>query len=113
VDDQVGQVLDALETSGLSDHTLVIYTSDHGDHLGDHELWWKSSMYEQSAGIPLILSGPGLGSGVVNTPVSLVDVSATIAKLSGWSPSRTRAAPRCFRFFTDKNRTNCSGSGLY
>ena len=86
VDDQVGKVLQALEDNCLKDDTLIIYTSDHGEHLGDHELWWKNHMYEQATGIPLIISGGGLRRSVVHTPVSLLDLTATIADAVGLSP---------------------------
>lgn len=79
IDAQVGRVLAALEASGQADDTLIVYTSDHGDHLGDHELWWKGSMYEMSVGVPLLMAGPGIERGrVEHTPVSLVDLSATM-----------------------------------
>ncbi|WJH34444.1 sulfatase-like hydrolase/transferase [Paenibacillus sp. CC-CFT747] len=84
IDDQVGRVMAALEGSGQADNTLIVYTSDHGDQLGDHELWWKGSMYETSIGVPLLMSGPAIKPGIVDdTPVSLVDLSATIMDIFG------------------------------
>ncbi|MEO1550655.1 MAG: sulfatase-like hydrolase/transferase, partial [Pseudomonadota bacterium] len=79
LDHNVGQILAALEASGLSARTRVIYTSDHGDNAGARGLWGKSTMYEESAAIPLILSDPDLEPGICHTPVSLVDISHTIA----------------------------------
>lgn len=74
LDDQIGQVLAALEASGQTERTRVIYTADHGDQLGQHGLWWKSSMYEGAVGIPLIVAGPDLPADkVVQTNVSLID----------------------------------------
>lgn len=79
MDDRVGTVLDALEASGCAEDTLILYTSDHGDQIGEHGLWWKYTMYEGSAAVPLILAGPGVPAGaVVDAPVSLVDVYPTI-----------------------------------
>jgi choline-sulfatase len=86
VDDQVGQVLQVLEESGLTEDTLIIYTSDHGDQLGDHDMWWKSSMYEQSVGVPLLMSGYGIPELRIDNPVSLLDVTATIADAVGLPP---------------------------
>jgi choline-sulfatase len=86
LDEQVGRVLRALEQSGLVGSTRVVYSTDHGDMLGDHGLWWKSVMYEGSAGIPLLLAGPGVPEGkVVGTPVSLVDVFPTMLEAVGAS----------------------------
>ena len=78
LDDNVRQVLDALEASGQADNTQVIYTSDHGDMIGNHGIWCKSYMYEDSAGIPMTLTGPGISPGTNTTPVSLTDLASTI-----------------------------------
>ena len=84
VDAHVGRVMAALTESGLEDQTLVIYTSDHGEMLGDHELWWKSAMYEPCVGIPLLMRGPAVSPDtIIDTPVSLLDVTATIADAVG------------------------------
>ncbi len=84
LDHNIGRVLAALEASGVQEETLVVYTSDHGDNLGARGLWGKSTMYEESAAIPLIISGPGITSGeVVETPVSLVDIHATLIDVFG------------------------------
>ena len=84
VDDNVGKVLQALEAAGLSESTRVLYTSDHGDNLGARGLWGKSTMYEEVAGVPLIVSGPGIGSGVkVATPASHVDTYPFIMECAG------------------------------
>ena len=79
MDDNVGQILSALDDAGLSKNTTVIYSSDHGDNVGARGLWGKSNMYEESAAIPMIMAGPGVPKGTCDTPVSLLDVSATIA----------------------------------
>jgi choline-sulfatase len=83
-DAQLGRLLDTLETTGLRDDTIVIYTSDHGEMLGKFGMWWKSSMYEDSVRVPLIVSGPGFPSGQrVPTPVTLLDVQATLFRATG------------------------------
>ena len=75
MDDNVGKVLRALENAGLSHNTRVVYTSDHGDNVGARGLWGKSTMYEESAGVPLILAGPDVPAGAqCATPVSHVDL---------------------------------------
>ena len=78
LDDNVAQVLAALEASGQADNTQIIYTSDHGDMIGNHGIWGKSFMYEDSVGIPMTLSGPGISASTNPTPVSLTDLASTI-----------------------------------
>jgi choline-sulfatase len=78
LDDNIGQILGAVEELGLWSNTRVLYSSDHGDNLGARGLWGKSTMYEESAGIPMLLAGPGIPEGArVDAPVSLVDVFQT------------------------------------
>lgn len=75
MDEQVGKILDALKSSGLAENTRVLYTSDHGDNLGARGLWGKSTMYEESAGVPMILAGPDIPRGeVCRVPVSHMDI---------------------------------------
>ena len=84
MDANMGRVLDALDAAGLSDSTQVIYTSDHGDNIGERGLWGKSNMFEESAGIPLIAAGPGLPEGHrCKTPASLVDLYPTLLVEAG------------------------------
>lgn len=84
MDENVGKVLRALEDAGLADDTAVIYTSDHGDNTGARGLWGKSTLYEESAGVPMIVAGPGLPRGhVVDLPVSHVDCAPAILDAAG------------------------------
>lgn len=85
VDRLVGRILAALEANGLVDNTLIIYTSDHGDMLGEHGLWWKHVFYEESVRVPLILSWPGVISAGQRSDrvVSALDVNATILDALG------------------------------
>lgn len=78
VDDNIGQVMKAVDSNGHTENTQIIYTSDHGDMIGNHGIWCKSFMYEDSVGIPMTLSGPGVKPGVNPTPVSLIDMASTI-----------------------------------
>lgn len=87
VDENVGLVLSALTQSGRNEDTLIICTSDHGEMMGAHGLWEKFSLYEESAGIPLIISGPGIRQGAVeNYPVGQLDIFPTIAEAVGLTP---------------------------
>ena len=84
LDENIGKVLGALNDSGLAQDTVVMYTSDHGDNLGARGLWGKSTMYEEIAGVPFLLAGPGIPRGrVVDTPVSHVDAFPTLVEIAG------------------------------
>ncbi len=86
MDHHVGQLLGALDDNGLSDDTLIIYTSDHGELLGNRGLWCKSFMYEDSVAVPMILRGTGIPHGAtVDANVNLVDVARTIVDVAGGS----------------------------
>ena len=84
VDELIGDALGALGDAGLTDDTRVVYTSDHGETLGDYGLWGKSVMYDSAAGVPLILAGPDVPAGrSVDCPVSLVDLAPSIMAGTG------------------------------
>jgi choline-sulfatase len=79
LDHNIGLVLEALKNSDFANNTNVIYTSDHGDALGMRGMWGKSTMFEESAGVPMIMKGPNVPiSKRVKTPVSLVDIFPTV-----------------------------------
>lgn len=83
MDAQVGKVLDALKTAGLDDSTIVIFTSDHGYHLGEHDFWAKVSLHEESALVPLIISVPGKQPAVCDSFAELLDLYPTVSSLCG------------------------------
>jgi len=83
MDAQVGKVLDALKKSGLDDKTIVIFTSDHGYHLGEHDFWAKVSLRDESAMVPLIIRVPGKKPGVCHSFTELLDLFPTAASLCG------------------------------
>lgn len=84
----VGQLLDTLRAAGLAEDTVVIYCSDHGDCIGEHGLWCKTTMYEGSVGVPLIVSAPGMipGGGVAGANASLLDLGPTMLDYAGAAP---------------------------
>ena len=85
VDRSVGAILDTLENLGLADSTIVVYTSDHGDMMGSHNLVAKSVMYEEAVRIPWLMRIPQLGARqrVIANPVSQIDMVPTLLELLG------------------------------
>jgi len=85
VDNQIGKVLEALARSEAAENTVVIYTSDHGENMGEHGLWWKNCMYEHASRVPMIISYPRRWKEGQRRKgaCSLVDVVQTIAEIAG------------------------------
>ena len=91
IDHQVGRVLDCLEEQGLADDTIVVFTSDHGDMIGDHGIWAKGPyFYEPCARVPLIVRAPGVAAGTVSAPCQLHDLAATFLLAGGADAERVR-----------------------
>ena len=82
-DDAIGGVLKALDRAGLADNTLTVFTSDHGDHLGQHGMFQKMEMYEQAARVPLLIRAPHSTPRRFETPVSHLDVMPTVLDYMG------------------------------
>ena len=92
LDRQIGAVLRAARELGLLENTRIIYTSDHGEALGAHGLFGKANLLDPGTGIPLILCGPDVPAGRVETaPVSQVDLYPTIVEGAGLAPSAAEA----------------------
>jgi choline-sulfatase len=81
VDERIGAVLGALEATGLREDTIVVFTADHGEMLGERGLWYKMAFFEPAARVPLIVSGAGRRR--VAEPVSLLDLGPTLLSLCG------------------------------
>lgn len=88
LDAQVGKVLNTLKEEGLEENTIVIFTSDHGFHLGEHRFWMKVSLHEESARVPLIIKVPGKEPAVCHSFSELLDLYPTVAELAGLDYSK-------------------------
>lgn len=86
VDEAVGRILAALDRRGMADDTVVVFTSDHGELLGDHWIFQKHFPYEPAMRVPLVATGPGVGRGVSDALVELADLNPTLCELAGVSP---------------------------
>ena len=83
LDDKIGEVMEALETT--RQEATILFVSDHGDMLGERGLWFKMSFYEGSSRVPLMISAPQMQPGLVDVPVSNIDVCPTLCDLAGVS----------------------------
>jgi choline-sulfatase len=97
LDAMIGELLNTLEAEGLAEDTLVVYSSDHGDNVGERGLWWKHTFHEESVAVPLILRWPGqLPEGETrDAVVNLTDVAATMLDAMG-APALPAADGRSF-----------------
>ncbi len=85
LDEEIGKLLAALADSEVAENTVVVYTSDHGENIGEHGLWWKNCVYDSAARVPLIVSFPARWAGGQRRTgaCSLVDLVQTLADLGG------------------------------
>lgn len=88
VDRWIGELLSTLDRHGMRDDTVVVFTADHGDMLGERGLWYKMSFFEHSARVPLIVNAPDrLAPDRVTTPATLLDIAPTLIDLAGVGPA--------------------------
>ena len=84
LDEYIGQIWGAIEETGQLGNTVFVYSSDHGESLGEHGLWLKNNLYDVAARVPLVIAGPGLPQGVsVDTPVAHADLVRTFLEWGG------------------------------
>ena len=89
-DAQIGRILAALDETGLADNTIVLFTSDHGYHMGEHGHYQKTTLFNNATHVPLIMAGPGIAKGkVAETMAEMVDFYPTLAELSGWKKPKS------------------------
>jgi arylsulfatase A-like enzyme len=83
-DAQLGMILDALKETGLDENTIVLFTSDHGYHMGEHGHYQKTTLFENATHVPLVIAGPGVAEGqVAETMAEMVDFYPTLSQLAG------------------------------
>ena len=116
-DRKVGQIMDKLDETGLSENTLVIYCSDHGEMAGEHGCWWKSNYYEGSVGVPLIARWPGVVPADSQNPVlcNLLDLAPTAVEIAGGEVFSTADGHSLWKELCgekDGDRADCTFSEL-
>lgn len=85
LDEKIGGLMRVLTETRQADNTVIVFVSDHGDMLGEKGLWFKMNFLEGSSRVPLMICAPGIEPGLVETPVSNIDVTPTVADLAGVS----------------------------
>lgn len=103
VDTQIGKIMAAMHELGLAENTIVVFWGDHGYHLGEQNLWCKSTNFEKAARVPLIISVPGEKGQSTDGIVEAVDVYPTLADLCGLETREL--AGRTLRPFIEKTVT--------
>lgn len=105
MDAQVGKVLKTLKDEGLENNTIVIFTSDHGFHLGEHRFWMKVSLKEESVRVPMIIKVPGKKPAVTHSLVELLDLYPTVAELAGLKYSEHLQGKSLVKMLDDPDHT--------
>lgn len=82
VDDLLGQVMQALNDSGFTDNTVVLFASDHGDMIGERGMWFKKTLFDPAIQVPLIVTHPGFAPGRIAAPASLLDIFPTLLDIA-------------------------------
>lgn len=89
MDAQVGKVLKTLKEEGLEEKTIIVFISDHGFHLDEHEFWMKVSLHEESVKVPMMIKVPGKKTSITDSFAELVDLYPTLADLAGLNYPKT------------------------
>jgi choline-sulfatase len=119
LDELIGGILAALDATGQRENTIVVYTSDHGEMLGEHGLWLKNVLLDPSAAVPMMVAGPGIPKGrTVTSPAAQVDLIATLMEIAGASAKGLRGHSLLngkhpgYAYAESHSEGNCTGSFL-
>ena len=113
LDDYLAKILRVLREQRLDKDTIIVYTSDHGDMMGEHGLWFKQASYEWSSRVPLIFSGAGIPAGHRSAePVSLLDMGETLCSLAGIESLNPRSDGRDIADLVQGTRADCGGLAI-
>ena len=104
LDEKMGEILDVLDRT--RQEAIIVFVSDHGDMLGERGLWFKMSFYDGSSRVPLMISAPDMEPGLVEEPVSTIDVCPTLCELAGVSMEEVMP-------WTDGREPREAGAGRY
>ncbi|MBL98787.1 MAG: iduronate-2-sulfatase [Rhodopirellula sp.] len=106
-DAQLGRVLTCLQDTGLAENTIVVFTSDHGYHMGEHGHWQKTTLFENATRVPLIISGPGVIDKGKSTDglAELVDVYPTMTELAGLTTPKSVSGKSLVPILKDHSTT--------
>ena len=110
MDEQVGRILDEVDRLGLRETTAIVFTSDHGYHLGDHTFWQKGNLHEQVTRVPLILAVPGFKPGRTESIAELVDLYPTLSALAGLKAPAELQGKSLLPLLNDHDATVKSGA---
>ena len=114
IDAQLGKLLDALESKGILDDTIIVLWGDHGWHLGDHTEWCKHSNFEQAAHFPFMWAGPGIAKDKkVSNPVELVDLFPTLFDLAGVPQNSQEQGKSLVPLMDNDNSTNMTADAAF
>lgn len=86
VDEFIGHIMDVLAETGYDKNTIVVFTSDHGDMMGEHNLWFKNAAYDWASRVPFIISGPSVKTGRVSETISTLDIGPPLCGMTGIEP---------------------------
>ena len=90
IDDLFGKLIQALDESGFSDNTAIIFASDHGDMIGERGMWFKKTLYNPAIQVPLMIAHPDFAPKRESAPVSLLDIFPTILDIAGIDPGNIK-----------------------
>ena len=83
IDQKFGQLLQTVDECGMADNTVILFTSDHGDMVGERGLWFKKNLFDPAVRVPMIMRIPGRSPQRLDTPVSLLDILPTLTGIAG------------------------------